>query len=123
VSTSLRLVDGTRARLVDFPPGTVGTEKYDGEAEVCLNRSSAHLYTETATWKADGAGELTVTFGKSSVVVFSDTDGYIGRTPDWDAAQISECGADADGAERILQWDCGFAGTTDAGGLTARCLN
>jgi hypothetical protein len=121
VKTSLRLTDGSSARLVDFPRGTAGTETIDGQTYDCDNLSYAPSYTGKATWSSDGAGALIVKFGKSSIEVIADTDGYIGRTPDWDGVRISECGSLGDGSEWILGWQCGYAGTIDGGDLTAPC--
>ena len=123
VSTSLRLTDKGRAEVVDFPRGTTGSETSDGETYACLDRSSASLFSGLATWVANGAGEVDVKFGKSSVPVFADTDGYIGRTADWGAVRISECGPDADGSEFILEWVCGYVGKTDDGDFTESCRN
>jgi hypothetical protein len=121
VSTSLRLMDKDRAEVVDFPRGTVSSEKSDGETYTCLDRSSVSPYSGMATWVATGADEIDVKFGRSSIPVFADSDGYIGRTADWGDVRISECGPGAEGNEWILGWVCGYAGKTDDGNLSETC--
>ena len=121
VKTSLRLTDGSHARLVDFPRGTSGTETIDGQTYDCDNLSSAPSYSGKATWSSDGAGALILKFGKSSIEVIADADGYIGRVPDWDDVAISRCGSLGDASELILGWQCGYAGKTDGGDLTTPC--
>jgi hypothetical protein len=120
VSTTLQLFANGRARLKNFPQGTDGRELSSyGTSYSCLQISTGTRYTGRATWTAPDAGEFILRFGKSSVEVAADTDGYIGRTPDWDFVWILEC--DSGDLEWDLGYACGDAGNGDAGRLDIPC--
>jgi hypothetical protein len=120
VPTTVRLLADGRAQLTNFPQGVDGTESGSyGTSYTCLQVSTSTRYTGIATWSAPDAGEFILRFGKSSVEVAADTDGYIGRTPDWDFVWILEC--DSGAVEWTLGYSCGDAGGGDAGRLDIPC--
>lgn len=120
VPTAVRLLADGRAQLTNFPQGTIGTESGSyGATYTCLEVSTSARYTGAASWSAPDAGEFILKFGKSSVEVAADSDGYIGRTPDWDYLWILEC--DSGDVEWYLGYSCGDAGDGDAGRLHLSC--
>ncbi|MEO8094017.1 MAG: hypothetical protein ABI632_03690, partial [Pseudolysinimonas sp.] len=78
VTTSVQLLDGTRARLVDFPQG-VTRQQDDGL--LCLDLASAERYTGEATWANRNGYSIVLTFGESSVILSADTGRF--GTQDW----------------------------------------
>ena len=116
VTAEITLLPNGRAQLVKFPQGTSVSNQ---QGYVCFERIGSKLFTGRAAWTGSSAFGFQLKFGRSSVQVRSDTDGYIGRTPDWDAVELDECGTSA--PEWILGYGCGSAGGGDAGDLDAVC--
>jgi hypothetical protein len=116
VPTTVRLFADGRAQLKNFPQGTEGVERDEYNASYnCLRVSTSTRYTGKATWTAPSAGEFSLRFGRSSVDVSSDVDGYfLGTTPDWDYVWILEC------VSGDVEWNLGYSCGDDGGGDSGR---
>lgn len=108
VTTSVQLLDGQRATLVDFPQGV--TRELDG-GYVCLDLSTEERYTGEATWSNRNGYSIVLTFGESSIVVSSDAARFGGQ--DWSVLRLHECTSDA---YWYLQYFCGESGYGDTTG-------
>lgn len=116
LTTTVRLIDGQRARLVDFPQGTTRT---DDNGDLCLDVSGTARYTGEATWSVRNGYTIVLTFGDSSVFVSANAGRFAKQ--DWTALGFDECG---DGAIWSIGYACGnsgYGGPGESGAFRERC--